>query len=81
MSKASTKPKTPGPIDILVGQRIRAARVEAGLSQTDVGVALGVTFQQVQKIERGHNRISAGHLYSAAKKLGKDVGWFFAKGA
>ena len=77
----SKSPKTPGPIDILVGKRIRAAREEAGMSQTTLGDAMGVSFQQVQKLERGANRISAGHLHAVAHKLGKDIGWFFNKGA
>jgi transcriptional regulator with XRE-family HTH domain len=77
----SKSPKAPGPIDILVGKRIREARIAAGLSQTDVAYAFGVTFQQLQKIERGNNRISAGHLHAVAHKLGKDIGWFFNKGA
>ena len=81
MSKAKAKPKTPGPIDILVGKRIREARTEQAISQTTLGDKLGVSFQQIQKIERGSNRISAGHLHAAAVALGKDVGWFFNKGA
>jgi transcriptional regulator with XRE-family HTH domain len=78
----SKSPKTPGPIDILVGKRIRAAREEAGMSQTTLGEAVGVTFQQIQKLEKGANRISAGHLHAAAVALGKPIEWFFSiKGA
>src|SRR5215813_14389623 len=52
--------KTPDPRDIEVGRRVRALRMERGMSQTDLGGELGLTFQQVQKYEKGTNRISAG---------------------
>ena len=73
----SKSPKTPGPIDILVGKRIKVAREEAGISQTTLGNAVGVKFQMIQKLEKGKNRISAGHLHAAAKALGKPIEWFF----
>ena len=50
------------PIDIMVGTRIKQARHAAKVSQTELGEALGVTFQQVQKYEKGSNRVSAGAL-------------------
>jgi transcriptional regulator with XRE-family HTH domain len=50
-----------------VGARLRAARLEAGKSQTQVAEALGLTFQQVQKYERGTNRISAGTLHELSR--------------
>ncbi len=77
----SKSPKAPTPMDVHVGKRIRQARESSGVSQTTLGEAVGVTFQMIQKVERGSNRISAGHLHAAAVALGKDVGWFFNKGA
>jgi len=60
-------PRQPSVVDKHVGARLRAARLEAGKSQTDVAEALGVTFQQVQKYEKGTNRISAGRLYELSR--------------
>jgi transcriptional regulator with XRE-family HTH domain len=65
------------PIDRLVGERIRTRRKAAGVSQQALGSALGITFQQVQKYERGANRISASMLARAAHTLGVRPGWFF----
>jgi len=59
----------PDPIDVLVGQRIRARRKVLGMTQTTLAEALGLTFQQVQKYERGANRISASMLVRAARRL------------
>ena len=59
----------PDPIDIEVGLALRRVRLHRGLSQSDLGHAIGVTFQQVQKYERGANRISASMLVRAAKAL------------
>ncbi|WP_065755178.1 helix-turn-helix domain-containing protein [Bradyrhizobium paxllaeri] len=63
--------------DTLVGQRIRAARLSADISQSDLGTKLGVSFQQVQKYERGTNRVSAGRLRQIADALDKPFGYFF----
>ena len=60
----------PDPIDIHVGLRIRTTRRERGLSQDQLGRALGITFQQVQKYERGVNRVSASMLVKTARALG-----------
>ncbi len=60
----------PDPIDVEVGLNLRRARRERGLSQGEVGEALGITFQQVQKYERGANRVSASMLVKAARFLG-----------
>jgi transcriptional regulator with XRE-family HTH domain len=65
------------PVDRYVGERLRAARLEAGLSQTDLGRAMNLSFQQVQKYERGVNRISASMLVRAAKAVGVAVADFF----
>jgi transcriptional regulator with XRE-family HTH domain len=61
---------TPDPIDVGVGLRMRQLRKEKGLSQQALGNALGITFQQIQKYERGTNRISASMLVKASRALG-----------
>ncbi len=64
----------PDPIDIEVGARIRVRRKSLTLSQSALADALGITFQQVQKYERGANRVSASMLVRIAAKLGTTVG-------
>jgi transcriptional regulator with XRE-family HTH domain len=64
-------------IDAHVGQRLRARRIALGLSQGELGRRLGLTFSQVQKYEKGVNRIGAGRLYHAASLLGVPVQYFF----
>ena len=64
----------PDPIDVEVGARVRTFRKHRLLSQSALGDALGLTFQQVQKYERGSNRISASMLVKIAEKLGVTVG-------
>jgi transcriptional regulator with XRE-family HTH domain len=61
------------PLDVAVGVRLRALRNDRGMTQTQLGAALGVTFQQVQKYERGTNRISTSALVRAAAALGAFV--------
>ena len=56
-------------IDLEVGQRVRELRERRGLSQTTLGAAVGISFQQIQKYERGVNRISASSLFAIAKAL------------
>ena len=68
-------------VDIHVGLRIRAARLAAGLSQERLGTALGVTFQQIQKYEKGVNRVGAGRLSDIARVLSVPVSYFFQSGA
>ncbi len=63
----------PDPIDIAVGGRIRGRRVALGVSQTALAKALGLTFQQVQKYEKGANRVSASTLVRIARELGVTV--------
>ena len=65
------------PVDIFVGARVRRQRKIAGLSQTELGDALGLTFQQIQKYERGANRIGASRLYQISKILGISISYFF----
>lgn len=64
-------------IDVHVGQRVRLRRTLLGMSQTQLGQALGLTFQQIQKYERGTNRISAGVLYRLGAVLDIPVSFFF----
>ena len=61
----------------MIGRKIRQRRTELGISQEKLGEHLGVTFQQVQKYERGHNRVSCGTLAVIASKFEKPVTWFF----
>jgi transcriptional regulator with XRE-family HTH domain len=70
-------PKSPDAVDRHVGQRIRAQRMLLGLSQTQVADRLDVTFQQVQKYERGVNRVGAGRLNQIATILGVPVTFFY----
>ncbi|MCH8188327.1 MAG: helix-turn-helix transcriptional regulator [Proteobacteria bacterium] len=64
-------------IDIEIGRRLRQARVAAGLTQTELGVRLGISFQQIQKYEKGRNRIGGGRLYKIARILGVKITYFF----
>ena len=63
-------------LDHRVGERLRSRRLKMGLSQSELGAAAGVTFQQVQKYEKGANRISAGRLIQFAEKLGVKPAYF-----
>lgn len=69
--------KEPNPIDQHVGSRVRLRRVMLGLSQEKLGNALGVTFQQVQKYEKGSNRIGASRLQAISKLLDAPPSFFF----
>jgi transcriptional regulator with XRE-family HTH domain len=61
------------PIDVHVGNRLRARRTLLGLSQTTLAEAIGLTFQQMQKYEKGSNRISASRLYNLSQILGMSI--------
>lgn len=65
------------PIDRHVGFRLRLARASRKLSQTDLAKASGITFQQVQKYEKGTNRVSASRLFEFATLLGVEISYFF----
>ena len=65
------------PVDVHVGARVRMRRTLLGLSQEKLGDALGLTFQQVQKYERGANRIGASRLYQISQVLDVPVSYFF----
>ncbi len=67
----------PHPVDIHVGARVRMRRVLLGMTQTDLGDALGLTFQQVQKYENSKDRISASKLFKLSQVLEVTVEYFF----
>ncbi len=69
--------KAPNPIDKHVGSRVRMRRILLGMSQEKLGEALNLTFQQVQKYEKGTNRIGASRLQQIAKALDVTPGYFF----
>jgi transcriptional regulator with XRE-family HTH domain len=66
-------------VDVHVGARMRQRRSLLGMSQTKVGEAVGLTFQQIQKYERGSNRIGSSRLYEFAKVLDVPVSYFFGE--
>ncbi|KQZ12765.1 MULTISPECIES: helix-turn-helix domain-containing protein [unclassified Mesorhizobium] len=69
--------KKPNPIDVHVGSRIRLRRNMLGMSQEKLGEKLGITFQQIQKYEKGTNRVGASRLQAIASILGVPVAFFF----
>jgi transcriptional regulator with XRE-family HTH domain len=69
--------KSPGATDKGVGEKIRTQRLLRGISQTDLGNAVGITSQQIQKYETGGNRVGAGRLQRIAEVLGVPVSFFF----
>jgi transcriptional regulator with XRE-family HTH domain len=75
MAKKSTK--RANSVDKHVGTRLRTKRTELRLTQTEIGEAMGITFQQVQKYEKGTNRLSAGRLWDIAKFLQVPIQYFF----
>jgi transcriptional regulator with XRE-family HTH domain len=77
MNDESSRQRLPNPIDLHVGGRIRMRRKVLGVSQERLAEALGLTFQQVQKYERGSNRVSASKLYEIARFLNSPVSYFF----
>ncbi|ACS54328.1 MULTISPECIES: helix-turn-helix domain-containing protein [Rhizobium] len=69
--------KKPNPIDIHVGSRIRLRRTMLGMSQEKLGESLGITFQQIQKYEKGTNRVGASRLQNISNILNVPVSFFF----
>jgi transcriptional regulator with XRE-family HTH domain len=69
--------KQASPIDVQVGTRVRLRRMLIGMSQERLGELLGLTFQQVQKYEKGVNRIGAGRLFQVAHILGVPIDYFY----
>ena len=74
-----SKKGKPHDVDIHVGGRVRLRRSALGLSQDQLGAAIGLSFQQVQKYERGANRIGASRLYEMSKILQTPISYFFEK--
>jgi transcriptional regulator with XRE-family HTH domain len=77
---APTGPKLPQPVDVYVGSRVRHFRQRTGWNQEQLAQALGLTFQQVQKYEKGTNRISAGRLQEISAALKVPLSVFFEGG-
>ncbi len=69
--------KAPNPVDVHVGKRIRARRKDVRVSQEKLAEQLGLTFQQIQKYEKGANRVSASKLYEIAHALQASIEYFF----
>ena len=69
--------KQANPIDAQVGNRVRIRRMLIGMSQEKLGDLLGLTFQQVQKYEKGVNRIGAGRLFEVSRILGVPIDFFY----
>src|ERR1700754_4274279 len=69
--------RRPNPIDVHVGRRVRFRRMLLGMSQEKLGEKLGLTFQQIQKYEKGINRIGASRLFDLAQVLGVSVQFFY----
>lgn len=72
-----TEDRSANAIDRRLGQRLRTRRLEVGMSQERLAEVLGVTFQQVQKYEKGINRVAASRLFELATALEVSVGYFF----
>ena len=77
MDQTADSDRGPNPVDLHVGARIRMRRKLLGVSQEWLADQLGLTFQQVQKYERGANRVSASKLYEIARALQTSVAYFF----
>jgi transcriptional regulator with XRE-family HTH domain len=69
--------RKPSPVDVHVGAQVRQRRVMQGMTQTDLGDALGLTFQQVQKYEKGVNRVGSSRLFKLSQVLDVPIGYFF----
>ncbi len=67
----------PRPVDVHVGGRVKACRTLIGMSQTELGKHVGLTFQQIQKYEKGMSRIAASRLWQFSLILGQPISWFF----
>ena len=67
----------PDPVDLHVGERLKLRRLLRGMSQESLGEMLGVTFQQIQKYERGVNRIGSSRLFAIGQILETPISWFF----
>ncbi len=72
-----TNSEHPHPVDIHVGHRVRERRILLGMSQSKLADALGITFQQVQKNEKGANRVGCSRLFDISEALGVSIPYFF----
>lgn len=77
MARRKASKDGPHPVDIYVGRRLRLKRTILGLSQESIGKAIGVTFQQIQKYERGVNRMGSSRLYEFGRLMSVPVSYFF----
>jgi transcriptional regulator with XRE-family HTH domain len=77
LKKQSFPVRKPNLVDAHVGARLRQRRMLLGISQEQLAEMLGLTFQQVQKYERGTNRVSASRLFQLARTLDTPITWFF----
>jgi transcriptional regulator with XRE-family HTH domain len=77
VSNATGNKKTPSAIDVHVGSRVRLRRTMQNMSQEKLGTALGISFQQIQKYEKGTNRIGASRMHQIASALEVPVSFFF----
>ena len=75
-----TEEKSQDATDLLIGRRLKALRRRLGLSQSDIGRLIGVTFQQIQKYERGRNKITVGRLDELARRYGIPICFFLRGG-
>ena len=73
-----TRKRRAGPEDVEIGRKIRALRLQRGMSQSQLAEAIGLTFQQVQKYEKGTNRVSAGRLQQIADVFGVLITFFYS---
>jgi len=77
MPRTKVDENGPNPVDVFVGNKVKSRRMILGLSQEDLAKSIGLTFQQVQKYERGTNRISVSRLVDICKVLKAPVDYFF----
>lgn len=75
--RSSVEGDEPNPVDVYVGQKLKSRRNLIGITQENLAEAAGITFQQVQKYEKGRNRLSASRLYQFARVLDVPVSYFF----
>lgn len=75
--RSSVEGDMPNPVDVFVGQKLRSRRSLIGITQENLAEAAGITFQQVQKYEKGRNRLSASRLYQFSRVLDVPVAYFF----
>jgi transcriptional regulator with XRE-family HTH domain len=77
MARTKTEEDGPNPVDVYVGAKVKSRRLVLGLSQEELAKSIGLTFQQVQKYERGTNRISVSRLVDICRTLKAPVDYFF----